>query len=204
MWRSRLIAQRSRATLRLSFHASSRNNAPHGALGVVVPSWIEEEEDRKSVHVQQRRCLSIGRRHGWKGESEKKPKQNFAEEYLEPAARGELKEKHSSGIPKLAVRKHKGRNLQGNFGDDAEDSDLFEDLELDDESDLSDEDGLVGTMSKDIRRARAESEKKSGGLGGGGAGGRDGGGGGGVVPGRFPNKSLALSPHDRPEGAYTL
>ena len=46
------------------------------------------------------------------------PKTNFSEEFLAPAARGELKEKHSSGIPKLAARKTKGHNIQGGWGDD--------------------------------------------------------------------------------------
>lgn len=44
----------------------------------------------------------------------KEKKENFAKKFLEPAARGEL-HKHQSGIPKLAVRKHKGHSLKDAF-----------------------------------------------------------------------------------------
>ena len=39
-------------------------------------------------------------------------KQNFSDQFLEPAARGELK-KHRSGIPKLAGRRPKGHGVRG-------------------------------------------------------------------------------------------
>lgn len=44
----------------------------------------------------------------------KEKKENFAKKFLEPAARGEL-QKHQSGIPKLAVRKHKGHSVKDAF-----------------------------------------------------------------------------------------
>ena len=131
-------------------------------------SWlavVSDEDDFHGLRTQQRRRLSV-RRHGWKGDHDKKFKTNFSEEYLEPAAQGELKEKHSSGIPKLAVRKSKGHNIQGdwNYGEvdnTLEDSGMVLDdpFELNDESalnSLSDESGLVETLSKDISRAKAK------------------------------------------------
>jgi len=48
-------------------------------------------------------------------EKVKKPKkESFAEKFLEPAARGELVG-HSSGIPKLAVRKKKGQGVMDDY-----------------------------------------------------------------------------------------
>jgi hypothetical protein len=44
----------------------------------------------------------------------KDKKENFAKKFLEPAARGEL-HKHQSGIPKLAVKKHKGHSVKDAF-----------------------------------------------------------------------------------------
>lgn len=45
----------------------------------------------------------------------KEKKENFAKKYLDPAARGELNKQHSTGIPKLAVRKTKGNLKKDDF-----------------------------------------------------------------------------------------
>ena len=102
------------------------------------------------------RHFSSGRRHGWKGDTEKKPKTNFSKEYLEPAAQGELKEKHSSGIPKLSVRKTKGHGIQGAWdGDEA-----IEGSESDEDSAPKEVEGsLVQTLNEDIA-TRVEAKKK--------------------------------------------
>ena len=121
---------------------------------------------------QQRRHFSIGRRQGWKGDNEKKPKENFAKKFLEPAARGELAGKHSSGIPKLAVRKSKGHNIQGVpddgdvdrvFGEEASWGDLGS-------FDEGGNGGLMQTLSNEVSMAKERNRQSMGGGGNGGGG----------------------------------
>jgi len=108
--------------------------------------------------------MNTGRRYGWKGDDggvkTSKEKNNFAAEVLDPASRGELKSKHTSGIPKLAVRKHKGHGIRG------EEDDLTEkDIDMEalaasrfEESDWNsfgnDENNLTLTLTKDISKSR--------------------------------------------------
>ena len=118
-------------------------------------SWIsatETVDDDNNFALVPQRHFSSGRRHGWKGDTEKKPKTNFSKEYLEPAAQGELKEKHSSGIPKLSVRKTKGHGIQGEW-----DYDALEGSDSDEEIIPEVEEGsLVQTLTEDIARAKAK------------------------------------------------
>jgi uncharacterized membrane protein YgcG len=50
-----------------------------------------------------------------KQQKQKPKKENFAKKYLDPAARGELTKKHTTGIPKLAIRKPKGHATKDDF-----------------------------------------------------------------------------------------
>ena len=143
---------------------------------------------------QQRRHLTIDRRHGWKGDSEEKPKESFAKKFLEPAARGELVGKHSSDIPKLSVRKSKGHSIQGV----PDDGDVDFDRGFEDESSWGDigsgnEHGsgdLMQTLNKELSMAKERNRQS---MGGGGSGS---GGGSGLAP---------ISPDSRAaSGVYTL
>lgn len=49
----------------------------------------------------------------WEGRGRRPKKPNFSQQFLEPAARGELRKGHKSGIPKLAGRRPKGRGVRG-------------------------------------------------------------------------------------------
>lgn len=167
MWCSRLIAQRARARSRC---LSSPQNGAERILNNLIRA--DEADD-----AQQRRHFSNGRRHGWKRDDEEKPKSNFAEEYLDPAARGELKEKHSSGIPKLAIRRPKGHEIQGGDEVGFDRGDGEDMLDSDSDDDFRAEGKLVDTMKQDIQRARRLNQiaQASGG------GGSTGGGGGNAV-----------------------
>ena len=113
---------------------------------------MDTTDDNGNVALVRQRHFSSGRRHGWKSDTEKKPKTNFSKEYLEPAAQGELKEKHSSGIPKLSVRKTKGHGIQGEW-----DYDALEGSDSDEEIIPEVEEGsLVQTLTEDIARAKAK------------------------------------------------
>jgi hypothetical protein len=214
MWRSRLVAGAVRrrwsqpsCLTGAAGHTFPRSSLWLGFRGIVVSDELrlddddDDDEKRRSSSLghspqhwhQQRRNLTTtggGRRHGWKGpEADNKgEKKSFAKEFLEPAARGELKEKHSSGIPKLAAAKPKGHSIQGPSGDTiiddgepfveiASESDgelsLSEghDLDHDSETDevLTDveveedpEDGnLVASMTRDIKKSKEEQAEKN-------------------------------------------
>lgn len=146
----------------------------------VGATWVYDatDEDLKDSTLRppstsSRRHITTGRRHGWKGSEDKREKKkNFAKEFLEPAAKGELKHKHSSGIPRTAVRKSKGHSIHGieEPGSDLNNVVTEEIQYLSPERrDLEDEgDDLMATLEKDVRAAKARGAKAAaGGIGGG-------------------------------------
>lgn len=168
-------------------------------------------QHQPQYQYHQRRNLSTGRRQGWKNDTEKKPKENFAEKFLEPAARGELQKGHTSGIPKLAVRKSKGHKIQG-IPDDGTDSPSLGDAEFEaasewgsssgDES-LSEGDGpLMQTLSEEVTRAKEMNRQSTMGGGGRGSAGSAGGGRGGGGNNLVPRPSSGMPSEER--GVFTL
>ena len=117
--------------------------------------WIlvpDTEEDRSA----QRRCFTTGgRRHGWKPDSDEKS-ESFKEEYLDPAQRGELKEGHSTGIPRTALKSPKGHGIRD---DGFEAPDVDEEM-MEGDSSLREKGSQVASMNRDIQRHREKVAKK--------------------------------------------
>jgi hypothetical protein len=192
-------------------------SVPNKSPFIFGSSWVydldNDSDNNRSYPAVSRRFLSTGRRRGWKGDDDKKKKKNFAKEFIEPAARGELKEKHSSGIPKLAVKKSKGHGLKGG-GDDFDDIDI-DDIDIDDididelgdddlyvPSDFSgleeEEEGedLVATISRDVAAAQSDQMATQKPARGGTGSGVGGGSGGGSTPDVRPERYYRTKNND--------